>query len=201
MFWGMYERPEVNFLKRYLAGASEVIELGSGLGVTGAHLVSAMSRGGRLLCVEANPLSVSALKATLSRRAGMAGIELEILESTIHEGDAPVSIAFDGDLLATRLVAAGPRRGVPHGKTITLAEVAGRRSEGYALVSDIEGAEASFILGDEESLRSCDRMVIELHDTEWNGRQVTREDLVKALIARHGFTLLASKGPVFVLTR
>jgi hypothetical protein len=71
----------------------------------------------------------------------------------------------------------------------------------YALVCDIEGAEAGFINLDEEALRGCKTMVVELHDTEFSGDRVSVGELCDRLVARHGFALVDRRSNVFCFSR
>jgi hypothetical protein len=70
----------------------------------------------------------------------------------------------------------------------------------YQLVADIEGAEITFLLHDAESLRSCQVMVLELHNTESNGLSYTPNDL-QHLIESLGFRIAARYGSVVACRR
>jgi hypothetical protein len=67
--------------------------------------------------------------------------------------------------------------------------------------SDIEGADASFILGHRLRPRRLRHMVIALHDGDMDGRRVTPRLLLDTLVSRWGFRLLAMKNKVAALTR
>ena len=70
----------------------------------------------------------------------------------------------------------------------------------FALVADIEGGEAAIIDKDEPALRNCEQIVIELHATQLDGRDVSIDDLVRNIEAR-GLALTARHGPVCVFER
>ena len=55
MFWGHTRSAETRMIRGLLRGSTAVVELGSSLGVTSAHIAALMAPGGRLVCVEANP--------------------------------------------------------------------------------------------------------------------------------------------------
>ena len=61
MFWGGYEGAETRMIRSNLQASPTVVELGSSLGVTTAHIAAVMAPGGRLVCVEANPRLISGL--------------------------------------------------------------------------------------------------------------------------------------------
>src|SRR5688572_10134810 len=63
VLWHMYERAEIQLIHRYLPRSLDVVELGSSLGVTGAHVLAVTT--GRLLAVEANPKLIPALERAL----------------------------------------------------------------------------------------------------------------------------------------
>jgi hypothetical protein len=55
MFWGAYESAETRMILGLLRGSTAVVELGSSLGITAAHVATLMAPNGHLVCVEANP--------------------------------------------------------------------------------------------------------------------------------------------------
>ncbi|MGI9119628.1 MAG: FkbM family methyltransferase [Acidimicrobiales bacterium] len=202
LFWRIYESAECRFVQRYLVGAQCAIELGSSLGVVSSHLANVMGVGGRLVCVEANPALIPTVKAALARFQTGKGLDVRVLHAAIGaEGTCREATLLVGDeTVGSRVVGAPPasRRSVSV-PALRLSEAVQRSAFGeYVLVSDIEGAEASFILSDRGALRSCRRMVIELHDVSCDGRQVGYGELLEALMAR-GFRLVDRRGPVVVL--
>jgi hypothetical protein len=62
MFWGAYEGAETRMIRRFLRDSTTVVELGSSLGVTTAHVAAVMAPRGHLVCVEANPRLVPGLR-------------------------------------------------------------------------------------------------------------------------------------------
>jgi hypothetical protein len=70
----------------------------------------------------------------------------------------------------------------------------------FDLVSDIEGAEGSFLIQDHDALQRCRRAVIELHDTTVDQHKVLVSDLVRAT-AEAGFRVVDRHGPVVGLSR
>jgi Methyltransferase FkbM domain len=123
-----------------------------------------------------------------------------------------IHAAISGHCGATRLVLAkqtiGSRLGTPRpGEStvevpaLTLREVL-RQTETaeFDLVSDIEGAEAAFLLNDPSVLDQCGRAVIEFHETTVNDQRRSVFDLIDAAIAL-GFRVVSQHGPVLALTR
>jgi hypothetical protein len=104
-------------------------------------------------------------------------------------------VSINESNLSSRLAASGIR--VPALSLSAIAAQVGFRE--YALVSDIEGAEASFIFNPGE-LDGCIAMVIELHDCYHNGRHVTSNEMTEE-VQRQGFTLLGRRGNVCAFRR
>lgn len=70
----------------------------------------------------------------------------------------------------------------------------------FDLVSDIEGAEAIFLLNDPGILQSCNRAVIELHESIVDDKKIAVSDLMAAAVTA-GFRIVTSHGPVVALSR
>jgi hypothetical protein len=189
----IYESAEIRFIRSFLRGTERAIELGGGLGVSGSHLLRVMDSAGELTSVEANGELIPFLRRTLLAHAGGR------LVTVIHAAVTATQSAFlekaNDSSLSSRLV--------PHGiavPALSLRAIASRASfRDYALFSDIEGAEASFIFS-AGGLEGCARMVIELHDTIHDGRPVTTDDMV-AELQRQGFRLLDRYGVVCAFGR
>jgi FkbM family methyltransferase len=197
MFWGIYEGAETRTIAAMLGGSRTVIELGSSLGVTAAHIASRLAPAGHLICVEANPHLVPLLRKGLSQR--FPGIAVDVVHAAIagHSGEAFLSLGAQtaGSLLTARTETALTVPAITLGELLRQAQV----SE-YDLVSDIEGAEAWFLKHDQQALAGCRRMVIELHDTSIDGVRVTVPDLLDSA-RRAGFQVVAHHGPVMGLQR
>lgn len=85
--------------------------------------------------------------------------------------------------------------------TITLNEICITYNlTNYTLLSDIEGAEITFILNDPTALRKCSKMIIELHDTHYNGTLYTIDAIV-GLLLKQGFSVIDQRGAVYVMVR
>lgn len=199
IFWGSYEGAETRMIRTYLPGAKTVVELGSSLGVTTAHVARAMAPGGHLVCVEANPSLLPGLRERTRRLASRVRVDMIHGAVSGHCGQATLTVA--SDTLGSRI--GSPRR---HETTVqvpalTLREilsVAGVSE--YDLVCDIEGSEASFLLKDTGVLEGCGRAVMELHDTTIDGADISVADLMNAAEAA-GFRIAARHGPAVALVR
>ena len=82
-----------------------------------------------------------------------------------------------------------------------LSDVLAReRISDYQLAMDIEGAEACIFFEDSAALANCRRVIIELHETRHNGRDVTVDTLFAALTSM-GFVQRDGYGEVLVMDR
>jgi len=201
--FGIYESAEIRFIRKYLRGCTRVLELGASLGVTTSHIIDVMAPGAQVVCVEANPNLLGVLQATVATAARTTGAEI----TTIHGAIPPdsrvqsstVVLTLGSSHLGSRAESggAGDARRQLHVPAIDLDEVV-QGWTGYALVCDIEGAEAALILSAQPVLTGASRLVIELHETSYRGVAVSVADLREALL-NMGFLLVEEKGRVLVL--
>lgn len=203
MFWGFYEAAETRMIRKYLSGREVVVELGSSLGITSAHVASIMAPRGRLICVEANANLASALlRGTLGRFAESLGIQVVHAAIADHDGEAQFLIAERTVSSELWLEAAATGEGhlvsVP---ALTLRTLLERHAVAeFDLIADIEGAESTFLVRDPSTLQGCRRAVLELHETRGNDGTVTVSDLLGGLL-KAGFRLLDQDGPVVAVER
>lgn len=199
MFWGAYESAETRMIRGLLCGSMAVVELGSSLGITTAHIAALMAQGGHLVCVEANPRLMPGLRERLARRT--ASLQVDFLHAAVtgHCGEA--FLGLSARTVGSRLSPACPDDGTVIVPALTLREILRRTGvRDFDLVSDIEGAESSFLLDDPGVMRGCRRAIIELHDTTVDGRDISVSDLAEAMAAA-GLRVIRRHGPVMALTR
>lgn len=204
IFWGIYESAERRFVTQYVKGARFVIELGSSLGVTSAHIANAMQDGGELICVEPNPELIPTIQRALEPFTRSKNLRVSVLHAAIVADPAQ----REGDFFIGRTNVESHLQesdGTPSGSVrvevpcITLSHLIEKVGfPEYVLVSDIEGGEAAFIVSDRSSLRTCSRLVIELHAASVEGRQFTPDQLLSC-VTGEGFELIDHKGVVAVL--
>ena len=199
MFWGAYESAETRMIRDLLRGSTAVVELGSSLGVTSAHVATLMAPGGHLVCVEANPGLLPGLRERLAHHASSLRVDFIHAAVTSHCGRTVLSLS--PRTVGSRLGAVRPGDtavGVP---ALTLREILARTGvSDFDLVCDIEGAESAFLLQDPDVMRGCRRAVFELHDTTVDGRAISVSDLLAAAVAA-GLRIICRHGPVVGLAR
>lgn len=195
LFWNLYERAEIRFVRQFLVDQTAVIDLGGSLGIAALHALDVMDTRGEFVCVEAHP----DLAASLRRRFG-GNPRVRVVQAAIAYGTAQAVLAAGDASNSSRLATTGDGRGITvTAKTLAdvVAEVGFDR---FALISDIEGAEAAVLERDGDILQRCDLVVIELHDVVNAGRLVTVSHM-RARLGKLGFQPVAERGPVVVLAR
>jgi FkbM family methyltransferase len=199
MFWGAYESAETRMIRDLLRGSTAVVELGSSLGITSAHIAALMAKGGHLVCVEANPRLMPGLRGRLARRTATLRVDFVHAAVTGHCGDSVLAVS--PTTVGSRLAALQSCDDVVAVPALTLREILRRTGvSDFDLVCDIEGAESSFLPGDPGALRGCRRAVMELHDTAVGGCAVSVSDLAAAATAA-GLRVIRRHGPVVGLVR
>ena len=206
MFWGSYEGAETRMIRELLRGSTTVVELGSSLGVTTAHVAALMPPRGRLVCVEANPRLLPGLRDRLAPYT--ASLHVDFFHAAVSDACGEAVFDVSPSTVSSRLAAARPEGAAARPRdqavrvpALTLREILRRADIGeFDLICDIEGAEAAFLLKDPDVLRQCRRAVIELHETTSDGRPVSVPELADALTAT-GLRVVRRHGPVVGLVR
>jgi FkbM family methyltransferase len=199
MFWGSYEGAETRMIRGFLRDSTAVVELGSSLGVTTAHIAAIMDPRGHLVCVEANPRLVPGLRERTLQRAATQRVDIVHAAVTHYCGTTVLTVADKNT--ASRLGSPRPHEETAQVPALTLREILNRTGIAeFDLVSDIEGAESSFLLSDPGALHRCRRAVLELHDTTSDGQKVSVHDLMEAAVTA-GFQIVSRYGPVVALAR
>jgi len=194
LLWRLYEGAEIRLVRKYLAGCDTIVDLGSSLGFTASHALSRMSPNGRLIAVEANSRLLATLSKTLHQHA--AGRSVNIVSSAISDKHAfDVRLNISDNNVGSRISESGKIVDSTTLSSIVASYGVGR----FAMIADIEGAEASMIF-DDPALDQCDRMVIELHETVYAEQRIGVRELYDGLVER-GFATMEQQGPVFALER
>jgi len=121
MFWGGYEGAETRMIRRLLRGSTTVVELGSSLGVTSAHIAALMAPGGHLVCDEANPRLLPGLRERLAHRTASLRVDFVHAAVTGHCGDAV--FALSAQTVGSRLGAVRRHDAAVGVPALTLREV------------------------------------------------------------------------------
>lgn len=204
LFWGIYEKAEVGFVRRYIAPGSTVLELGCSLGVTSCVIAEVVGSEGCLVGVEANPEIVPACRQNLRANAPEAKVTLQN-RAIDYSGKDSVWLDFGNDSTSSRTQAVTDTEGRRGAwvTTSTLARLIDEFGVGeYALVCDIEGAEYGILTQDGDALGRCQLAIVELHAVEGDDhRRVDPAQMLDLFVGRHGFSVRDQRGPVFVFEK
>jgi FkbM family methyltransferase len=205
LFWGLYERAECDYIRRYLDGSTYSIELGAGLGVSSAHVAAGLAPGATLICVEANPTFMSAVERNVAPYARRSHVDATVINAAIGPGSGTSTLNIQANPFASSTstyAGAGSVDRVQVATRSLQSIVEEYQPASFDLVCDIEGAEGGVIMcGGQSGLERCRRLVIELHPCSVGGTILTPDDLLRALSQRWGFSVLARKGPIAALAR
>jgi len=195
LYYRIYEKKEVELVTAYLKSDDDVLELGSSIGVMGS-IVSRIQTTGRYISVEADPalINVNRKNITLNRKS-----EFVLLNKALDYSGKKIAFIASDSTLSGKVAAAGDSE--THIDSITLKELCQTYDlNNFTLICDIEGAEISILLNDMSSITKCSKIVIELHDTEYNGRVYSVKDMVD-LIVQNNFRIADRQEPAFVFER
>lgn len=197
LLFGLYESTELKFVKENLSGKWDVIELGGSQGIL-TRAIDRKLRGKRIFTVEASSRLFKYLEKNASRVQSnnaiyfiRAAVGNNDGTRTFYSGQSSVS----GQTIDRKEIQL-PNVSREIVSTLTLSALLSENNIGqYSLVSDIEGAEAELLWGDEKSLESCMEIIMECHDTKYQGNEVTKEHIFSRLKSI-GFDIVRRRGGV-----
>jgi FkbM family methyltransferase len=192
IFFRLFESAEIRYIRNYLEKDADLIELGSGIGIVSAHIASKLSKGKKLICVEANPIAIKNLKKNIELHG--EGLETAIENAAIsYSNSKEVDFYLAPSHLASKLTAPQQESSVKSG-AVSLSDIVEKYEiSRFSLVMDIEGAESEILNFDKAALEKCQTIVAELHDSKVGGRLFTIQDCIDMLVNRYGFSLVARR--------
>jgi len=197
LYYQVYEDKEVAFAMKYIDPEDDVIELGSSIGVMGC-IISRRQTTGKYISVEADPslMKINRKNIEFNRKT-----DFVLINKAVDYSSKTVSFSTSKSNLTGKVQADGSGDSTIAVETTTLTELCSTYNlKDFVLVSDIEGAEVTILLNDKSSLDSCSKMIIELHDTEYNNKTYMVPDIVN-LITNCGFNVTDQERNVYVFTK
>jgi len=197
LYYQVYEDKEVAFAMKYIDPEDDVIELGSSIGVMGC-IISRRQTTGKYISVEADPslMKINRKNIEFNRKT-----DFVLINKAVDYSSKTVSFSTSKSNLTGKVQADGSGDSTIAVETTTLIELCSTYNlKDFVLVSDIEGAEVTILLNDKSSLDSCSKMIIELHDTEYNNKTYMVPDIVN-LITNCGFNMTDQERNVYVFTK
>lgn len=187
LWTGRYEAAEMKILKDHFQPDHTIIELGANIGVVScAALKTKLGDHGKLILVEANPLSIPCLEANIRKAAN--GHHVEILPVAVGapsiEGETQIfmqKMSLGSGLGETMKKLTRTTHAIEVPVRSLSSIVNEHAKDGYSLICDAEGAEILILDKDPGSLRTCRQIAIELHKPEQTGLAVTPEHMASQL--------------------
>lgn len=200
LFWGMYESAEIRFVRRYLGDDLDVVELGSSLGGVSCEIAKKLAGRRKLICIEANSQVFPLLQRNVTRNAPAGQAACFVWGAVDYSGCSEVELSVGDSNLSSKLGGAAAQNLVV--PVVTLSAILAKSNVGdYALVADIEGAEAGLFFHDAPALARCYKIVIELHSTVYEEKNYSVDDLIALIENSTDMTLSDRYGPVCLFQR
>ncbi len=195
IFFKSYESSEIRFAHKYMYKDTPVVELGASLGVM------SMQIAGRTLqpvySVEANPELIPVINNNLKKNNVK---NCTVFNCIIATSGEQFYFVKGGDNTTGHITSA-PVDNATKVRSISLTDFLSKNNIAqYILVCDIEGAEIYILKEDINALVNCKQIIIELHDTSYDGQPVIVPKMVK-LIEGAGFSIVDEYGANMVFER
>jgi len=195
IFWGIYESAEVRFVREYLRSDLDVIELGASIGVVTTHILRKIRNGNKCIALEANPNLMETLKSNIEINNNANNYHI-INKAISYNGEDEIKLFLGRENVHSSINKSNGE--FVKVKSANLADILDEyKINSYALVCDIEGTEIEILLHDHEILLKCEQLIIELHDTYYQGSKYNVESMVKLITENVGFTNISNYGTVY----
>ena len=158
-------------------GSYDVVELGGSIGVNSMQIRKKLEPGRKLVVVEAVPHLAEILQSNLDLNA--LNQNVEVVNKAIDYGGAnKVSFAIEESNLSGKVASESKSETVTVDAT-NLREIITDHSLGeYVLVSDIEGMEIPIFYEDQDALKSCKQIFLEIDGVEYKGQRFSIDNII-----------------------
>ena len=191
IFFGIYERAEIDQVISYLNPALDVIELGGSIGVNSLHIRHCLAKKQKLLVVEADPELVKVLRYNF--KMNVAEENVMILNKAIdYSGNESVPFAVNESSLSGHVATAacGESASIINVQATSLGKIIKEYGfDDYALVSDIEGMEIPIFIEDQAALKNCKQIFLEIDGVSYNNTDYNVDDVIN-IICGQGFKIV-----------
>lgn len=200
VFWGFYESAEKRLVEKYYPGNIDTIELGASIGIVSSHISRKIIQSNFLICVEANPLLLKTLEENINRHKDQS-CKLVIEHCALSVVEKPIEFYLSVNTTASNISYSENTESIfVKGKSLSTI-LNERNLNEYFLVSDIEGAEAQVFWGDSLSLKNCCGIIVELHETIFNNKQISINMMRQRLVNDLNFNEICRDGNVFFFSK
>ncbi len=191
IYFGIYERAEIDQVIDYIDPDVDVIELGASIGVNSLHIRHCLSKDKKLVVVEADPELVDILLYNIKKNGMERGIE--VLNCAIdYSGRDVVNFGVTESNLSGCVLGefnGSSARGV-NVKATTLSALVDKYDYAeYTLVSDIEGMEIPIFIEDKKTLKNCKQIFLEIDGISYKNIDYSVDDIVD-MICKCGFKVV-----------
>lgn len=195
IFYGFWESAEIRFSIKF-AHCKTIVELGSSVGVTLGVLANKRSNT-NFVCVEASPINFKKL-LKLKKILPSNGNNYSFLNKALAYGSEYVAFKHVSTKGSKILENAIDKTSSYKVAAISLSDILYQHdvSDGYSLITDIEGAEANIFFEDSESLKNCHNIIAEIDNSSIAS---AKEQILK--LKEIGFEVAEQYGRVYVLNR
>jgi FkbM family methyltransferase len=201
LFFHLYERSEIDQVSAYIDKGSTVVEFGGSIGASSTQIIKNAGAHARVLIVEADEELCSINRMNLDKNFPTCDA-IVINAAVDYTGSEEVLFVATDDSKTGRVL--GPSDSVGEGTLVrvpvmTLGRIVAQHGLAqFILVCDIEGAEVGIFVKEDEVLRQCRRIIIEIDGGYLEGRYYSIDTLLQIAKERH-FTVIHQHGNRFVL--
>lgn len=178
-----YENAEARLIRAYIDHGEHVVELGGALGVISSVIRDQIGLDAQLTVLEANPAIVELCRDNACRAAPDT---TQVIHAALAYGADVVTLNRPRSLLDSSVMSEGAGAGADTVEVAATALgplIAPLNGQPYALVCDIEGAEMDLMRNDAEALRTCSKIIMEVHEHAFAARGLSLKDLLDAASA------------------
>lgn len=197
LFWGFYEAAEIRFIEKYFMPKNDVIEFGASSGVISSHIISKLKTPHRLIAVEANPFLRNTWEMNVKRH-NQNNCEAYIENCAISY--VSNSIMFEVSSNPTASSISKVQSNQSNGLAVackSLSDVISTYGiSQFTLFCDIEGAEVELIELGYGDFENCTDLFIELHQTKYDNKLYTINDITALIQNKLKLDLVDSYGAV-----
>ena len=173
IYFGNYERKELDVIQRRLAPSDRVMEIGAGIGFLSAYCARVVG-GERVHAYEANPSLIPIIQRVHARN----GVGVEVVNALLGSGSGECDFFVEKDFWASSLVRRSPAAHCIRIQQRDLTDELRRVAPSFLIV-DTEGGEYQLLRGAE--LAGVQKLCIEVHPDVLGNARLSElfSDLIK----------------------
>ena len=201
---GRYERYERALVRKYFHADLNTLDLGASLGVIACEILGHLKTG-KLISVEADPELCEITRTNITFNFPLSDAEV-INAAVTSETETISSIQFgrplSGNLGGHVLGTLSGHTDVISVPAVTLPRIVEKfGNESFQLSCDIEGSEIPLILHSADAFRKCELMMVELHNSSYNGENYTPQQVATIIEQKLAMKKHHQKDNVYLFVR